>query len=181
MPSDRDLPGRSQTPTLPLTADPQSRITARTRPWNTSRSRRQGLHPAKGPKGPKRGPSEHYYSGRLQAESAPTISASLKIQCRMPPPWTVSYERGTPLSTLLFRWKHSRVCKVAPAILHALSCTGYCLQNQCHPTRGSVPLPDSRASGCRGTSLTRDSAPLGPYSRPMPRALWRSCGGGGFL
>ena len=24
------------------------------------------------------------------------------------------------------------------------------------------------------TSLTRDSAPLGPYNRTMPRALWRS-------
>ena len=27
---------------------------------------------------------------------------------------------------------------------------------------------------CRGTSLTRNSAPLGPYSRNMPRALWKS-------
>ena len=26
----------------------------------------------------------------------------------------------------------------------------------------------------RGTSLIRNSAPLGPYSRTMPRALWRS-------
>ena len=26
----------------------------------------------------------------------------------------------------------------------------------------------------RGTSLMRDSAPLGPYSRTMPRALWWS-------
>jgi len=24
----------------------------------------------------------------------------------------------------------------------------------------------------RGTSLIRNSAPLGPYSRTMPRALW---------
>ena len=31
----------------------------------------------------------------------------------------------------------------------------------------------------RGTSLKRNSAPLGPYSRTMPRALWRSWGGGG--
>jgi len=33
----------------------------------------------------------------------------------------------------------------------------------------------------RGTSLTRNSAPLGPYSRTMPRALWWSEGGGLFL
>ena len=26
--------------------------------------------------------------------------------------------------------------------------------------------------GCRGTSLIRKSAPLGPHSRKMPRALW---------
>ena len=26
----------------------------------------------------------------------------------------------------------------------------------------------------RGTSLIRNSAPLGPYSRTMPRALWGS-------
>ena len=33
----------------------------------------------------------------------------------------------------------------------------------------------------RGTSLIRNSAPLGPYSRTMPRALWWSYGGGRFL
>jgi len=33
----------------------------------------------------------------------------------------------------------------------------------------------------RGTSLIRNSAPLGPYSRNMPRALWWSWGGGLFL
>ena len=26
----------------------------------------------------------------------------------------------------------------------------------------------------RGTSLIRNNPPLGPYGRPMPRALWRS-------
>ena len=26
----------------------------------------------------------------------------------------------------------------------------------------------------RGTSLIRNRLPLGPYSRPMPRVLWRS-------
>ena len=33
----------------------------------------------------------------------------------------------------------------------------------------------------RGTSLTRNSPPLGPYSRTKPRALWWSKGGGGVL
>ena len=33
----------------------------------------------------------------------------------------------------------------------------------------------------RGTSLVRNSAPLAPYSRTMPRALWWSQGGGLFL
>ena len=33
----------------------------------------------------------------------------------------------------------------------------------------------------RGTSLTRKRAPLGPYSRTMPRALWRSWGGWLFV
>ena len=33
----------------------------------------------------------------------------------------------------------------------------------------------------RGTSLIRNSAPLGPYSRIMPRTLGWSWGGGLFL
>ena len=33
----------------------------------------------------------------------------------------------------------------------------------------------------RGTSLIRNTPLLGPYSRTMPRALWRSKGGGLFL
>ena len=33
----------------------------------------------------------------------------------------------------------------------------------------------------RGTSLIRNRPPLGPYSRPMPRAQKWSYGGGGFL
>ena len=32
-----------------------------------------------------------------------------------------------------------------------------------------------------GTSLIKNSAPLGPYSRPIPRDLCRSQGGGQFL
>ena len=34
---------------------------------------------------------------------------------------------------------------------------------------------------CRGTSLIRNRPTLGPYSRPMPRALWLSEGGWRFL
>jgi len=33
----------------------------------------------------------------------------------------------------------------------------------------------------RGTSLIRNSAPLGTYGSNMPRALWRPSGGGLFL
>jgi len=33
----------------------------------------------------------------------------------------------------------------------------------------------------RGTSLIGNSAPLGPYSRTMPGALWKPEGGGLFL
>ena len=35
-----------------------------------------------------------------------------------------------------------------------------------------LPLP--QLTDYRGTSLIRNSAPLGPYSRSMPRALWWS-------
>ena len=38
-----------------------------------------------------------------------------------------------------------------------------------------LALPD------RDTSLIRNSTPLGPYSRTMPRALWQSWGGGQFF
>jgi len=33
----------------------------------------------------------------------------------------------------------------------------------------------------RGTFLIRKRHPIGPYSRPVPRALWWSWGGGPFL
>ena len=32
----------------------------------------------------------------------------------------------------------------------------------------------------RGTSLIRNNPLVGPYSRTMPRALWKSWGGGAF-
>ena len=37
------------------------------------------------------------------------------------------------------------------------------------------------SSAYRGTSVIRNSAPLGPFSRIMPRALWWSYGGGGIF
>ena len=40
------------------------------------------------------------------------------------------------------------------------------------------PFPPSVSSGFRSTSLIRNSAPLGSYSRSMPRALWWWQGGG---
>ena len=54
-----------------------------------------------------------------------------------------------------------------------------------------VTLPGTRMSaervegagftGYRGTSLIKQSLPLGPYSRTMPRALGGPRGGGVFL
>ena len=38
-----------------------------------------------------------------------------------------------------------------------------------------------RTPSYRGTSIVRNSAPLGPYSKNMPRPLWRPEGGGVFL
>jgi len=43
-------------------------------------------------------------------------------------------------------------------------------------------FPPRSSTGYRVTSIIRNSASLGPYSRAMPRALWWSYGGeGGFL
>jgi len=41
--------------------------------------------------------------------------------------------------------------------------------------------PNEVEQSFRGTSPIRNSAPLGPYSRTMPRALWKPEGGGLFL
>ena len=40
-------------------------------------------------------------------------------------------------------------------------------------TQGSLEIKDT-PSPYRGTSLIKTSAPPGPYSRTMPRALWWS-------
>jgi len=45
------------------------------------------------------------------------------------------------------------------------------------PRRGymhAAVMVSIKVSLYRGTSLIRNSAPLGPYSRAMPRALWWS-------
>ena len=42
-------------------------------------------------------------------------------------------------------------------------------------------LTDSRVHGYRVTSLIIKRLPLGPYCRPIPRALWCSYRGGLFL
>ena len=51
------------------------------------------------------------------------------------------------------------------------------------PGENRIAKPHHRDSGitCRDTSLIRNSAPLGPYSKTMPRALSWSKGGGAFL
>ena len=41
----------------------------------------------------------------------------------------------------------------------------------------SVPALNRCSLRCRGTSLIRNNPTLGPYSRPVPRALWWSWGG----
>jgi len=47
--------------------------------------------------------------------------------------------------------------------------------------RAQPSPPSSRVLPYRGTSLIRNRAPLGPYSRTMPMALWKPWGGGLFL
>jgi len=51
------------------------------------------------------------------------------------------------------------------------------------PVTSETPSTDTRAQvvAYRGTSLTRNYLSLSPYGRTMPRALWWSQGGGGFL
>ena len=60
--------------------------------------------------------------------------------------------------------------------------TGKCWrvhQPQARPRR--VLQPPGPIREYRGTSLIRNCAPLGSFSRTMPRALWRPCGGMLFL
>ena len=61
------------------------------------------------------------------------------------------------------------------------------LEPRCLGSKGTYPQPSPIQShrsvarlnrGYRGTSLTRNTPLLGPYSRTMPNALWRSWGGG---
>jgi len=51
-----------------------------------------------------------------------------------------------------------------------------------HMNSPQSPLSgNTHPAGYRGTSLIRNIAPLGPFSRNMPRAIWWSQGGGLFL
>ena len=52
---------------------------------------------------------------------------------------------------------------------------GLRVEGEMVPSNVAKPLLVKRGLGfgvCRGTSLIRYSPLLGPYSRPMPRALW---------
>ena len=77
----------------------------------------------------------------------------------------VRNRRGGPPADLLLigRWTGSKMQRIDRTEPEALK---------------SITL---KARPYRGTSLIRNSAPLGPYSRNMPRALWWSYGGGLFL
>ena len=54
-------------------------------------------------------------------------------------------------------------------------------QNAVFVTTRNPAKRDRASHFYRGTSIIRDSAPLGAYSRTMPRTLWWSQGGGSFL
>ena len=79
--------------------------------------------------------------------------------------WAVSYERGTPVELCLAAYDHPRDGAHCTARVVNLS---RCCQLQL----------SSRVQGF--LSLIRKRHPVGPYSRPMPRALWQSYGGGQF-
>ena len=57
------------------------------------------------------------------------------------------------------------------------------LDSQHPPPRGQLEPATAtpKVRTCRGTSLLRNSAPLGPFSRTMPKAIWLPWGGGCFL
>ena len=82
------------------------------------------------------------------------------------------YDRRTPL-TAAERARHTaRVCR---GQLPAIGTLRDSLSS------ASQRVPHSEESVYRGTSLIRNQPPMGPYSSAMPRALWRSSGGGRLL
>jgi len=74
------------------------------------------------------------------------------------------------------------VC-VSPSSLHSCVNLEWCDKLggvQAVPLRGAQGCAHSRA-GYGGTSLIMNSPLVGPYSRTMPRALWKCQGRSGFL
>jgi len=63
-----------------------------------------------------------------------------------------------------------RLFAVTPAMPTSPECLG-----------GDASFDVDKALPYRGTSLIRHRLPLGPYSRPEPRALWSCQGGCAFL
>ena len=64
------------------------------------------------------------------------------------------------------------------------ACACWCLlrdTNKHTSLRKGVPSARTLQQACRGTSLIRKCPPLRLYSRPMPRVLRVSLGGGRFL
>ena len=84
-----------------------------------------------------------------------------------PPPRRTELVSPERLASLIFARLSSIVQKSHRLVLCGLVLAA----NGSHPPSGEY----------RGTSILRNSTPLGPYSRPMPRALWWSYGGSGFL
>ena len=60
--------------------------------------------------------------------------------------------------------------------LGAISALATCRYRTC-----DIAISLDIAISYRGTSLIRNRAPLGPYGRTTPRALWGSYEGGRFL
>ena len=83
----------------------------------------------------------------------------------------VYYERGTPVGSRSFR----RGCACCFAPFHRPPTYAQILN---HTTLWMRPILRDRDRDYKGTSLTRNSPPIAPYSRTVPRALLWSQGGG---
>jgi len=67
------------------------------------------------------------------------------------------------------------VSRLRGLVTCCLSCTTF----RVHTTSLGALISHRIGGGAyRGTSLIRKRHPVGPYSRTMPRLLWRSWGGG---
>jgi len=100
----------------------------------------------------------------ILAESpSATAPATASALCALPALPTI------PHSTMLLSADNMRAIQQVLAICHIPARTS---------GQDRTPCPFKRY---RGTSLIRNHHPVGPYSRTMPRLLWRSWGGGRFL